>query len=594
MIPLRTFDLLERYISLFPEKCALSSKIDGRWVEYSGRQYADLSTKFCLGLIELGYKKADKVLSITNNRPEWNFVDMGISMAGMVHVPVYTSLSATEYHYIINHSDAKMVLVSDKSLYNCLKPICDSIDKVKHLLLFDRIENRPHWSEVVDKGSNCSEKTIRDSEKIKSAITGEDLASIIYTSGTTGTPKGVMLSHKNLVKNFLAAAEVFSLTADDRFLSILPLCHVGGRLGNYQTQYSGATIYYAENMGTIAANLKEIEATGFDAVPRILEKVYDGVISKGRALKGIKKKLFFWAVELGLRYQPFGLNSWIYYLKLKIADRLIFSKWRDALGGKARIVGCGGAALQPRLERVFWAAGLKIINMYGLTETSPIITINRQYKELCRLGSVGALIEGVEVKIAEDGEILCKGDNIMMGYYKDEELTKSVFDKDGWFMTGDVGSFVDNRFLQITDRKKEIFKLSSGKFIAPQVIENRMKESLFIDQIMVTGEHEKFASALIVPDFSFLKGWCKENGVEYGRDNCDTVSNEKVRAVLKSEVDLINSSLAEYERVLRIRVVPDIWSPATGELSASLKLKRSYIEKKYIDLIDNIYRRKAE
>ncbi len=341
----------------------------------------------------------------------------------------------------------------------------------------------------------------------------DDPASLIYTSGTTGRAKGVMLSHRNLVQNFLAAAEVFKIAPGDKFLSILPLCHVGGRMGNYQTQYSGTAIYYAENMGTIAANLKEIEASGFDAVPRILEKVYDNVIAKGKALKGMKKKIFFWAVGLGLKYKPFGQKSWFYYSKLRIANKLIFSKWREALGGKVKLVGCGGASLQARHERIFWAAGLKILNMYGLTETSPIITINRQEQPLCRLGSVGALIDGVEMKIADDGEILCRGHNVMMGYYKDKELTSQAIDEEGWFHTGDVGHIEDGTFLMVTDRKKDIFKLSNGKFVAPQIIENKLKESPFIDQVMVTGEHQKFASALLVPDFNYLKNWCIDNGL---------------------------------------------------------------------------------
>ena len=332
-------------------------------------------------------------------------------------------------------------------------------------------------------------------KKIKTNIDPETFATLIYTSGTTGKPKGVMLSHKNLVTNFISASSVFNLKPTDKYLSILPLCHVGGRMGNYQTQYSGASIYYAESMGTIAVNMQEIKPDGFDAVPRILEKFYDVIISKGKKLKGIKKSLFFRAVNLGLKYKPFGENGWFYEKRLRLADKLIFSKWRTALGGNVRIVGCGGASLQPRLERIFWAAGIKIINMYGLTETSPIITINRTYKGKLKLGSVGTVIEGVEVKIADDGEILCKGPNVMMGYYNDPELTKSAIDEEGWFHTGDIGYLDEDKFLMVTDRKKEIFKLSNGKFIAPQLIENIFKESNAIDQIMVVGEHEKFASA---------------------------------------------------------------------------------------------------
>ena len=589
MNPTRTFDLLDRYLEKFPGKCALSAKKEGQWIEYSAEEYSRISHSFCYGLIELGFRKGDKIITISNNRPEWNFVDMGISMAGGVHVPVYTSLSSDEYAYILNHSDARMVIVSDSKLYRLIKPVCDNTANIEHLFTFDEVEGARLWTEVNRDPEQCSLSTLDRVRELKKEISTEDLASIIYTSGTTGTPKGVMLSHKNLVRNFLAAAEVFGLTPDDRFLSILPLCHVGGRLGNYQTQFSGATIFYAENMGTIAINLKEIKATGFDAVPRILEKIYDTVISKGRALTGFKKTLFFWAVKLGLRYRLPGPGSIFYSFKLKIADRLIFTKWRDALGGHVRLVGCGGASLQPRLERIFWAAGLKILNMYGLTETSPIITINRQYKELCRLGSVGALIDGVEMKIAPDGEILCRGHNVMMGYYKDDELTRSVIDDEGWFSTGDVGRVEDNKFLYVTDRKKEIFKLTSGKYIAPQVIENKIKESPYVDQVMVIGEHQKFASSLIVPDFASLRELIKSEGIADTGDTGELINAPRVKEIFSCEIDKINRRLAEHERILRFRLVNDVWSPATGELSASLKLKRRVVETKYSDLVNSIY-----
>lgn len=588
----RTFDLLDRYMLQFADKKdVLASKVDGEWVYYSSRQYNEIAHQVAYGLLEMGYKKGDKIITISNNRPEWNFMDMGMAMIGVVHVPVYTSMTSDEYRYIFKHSESGMVIVSDKKLYDSIKPVCDEISNVKHVFSFDRIEGASHWMELVDKGKNCRKETIEEAEAIKESIKPDDMASLIYTSGTTGTAKGVMLSHKNMVSNFLAAADVFGLGTEDRFLSILPLCHVGGRLGNYQTQYSGAGIYYSESMGTIAANLQEIKATGLDAVPRILEKIFDNVIAKGKNLKGMKKSIFFWAVRLGLRYRPFGENGWLYYKKLKIADKLIFSKWRAALGGHARLVGCGGASLQPRLERVFWAAGLKILNMYGLTETSPIITINRQDAPLCRLGSVGALIEGVEMKIADDGEILCRGDNVMLGYYKDEELTKSVFDADGWFHTGDIGTIEDGKFLMVTDRKKEIFKLSSGKFIAPQVIENKIKESPFIDQVMVTGEHQKFASAILVPDVNYLKNWCKTKSFYSNQNISELIDLPEVQGVYGNEMSLLNKRLAESERIIKFRLVADEWSPAGGELSATLKLKRRMIETKYKELLDRIYRR---
>jgi long-chain acyl-CoA synthetase len=512
-----------------------------------------------------------------------------MSLAGVVHVPVYTSLNGQEYGYVMDHSDSKMVIISDQKLYDLILPEFRKQKKAEHMYTFDQIEGAAHWTEVVELGRKAGDEIKQKLDLIKAEVLPEDLVSIIYTSGTTGTAKGVMLSHKNLVSNFLAASKVFQLTPEDRYLAIIPVCHVGGRLGNYQTQYSGACIYYAENMGSIAANLKEIQATGFDAVPRILEKIYDNVISKGRSLEGMKKKIFFWAVELGLKYLPHGENGWFYYQKLKIADKMIFSKWREALGGHARIVGCGGAALQYRLERIFWASGLKIINMYGLTETSPIITINRMEKGSCRLGSVGTVIDGVELKIDDDGEVLCKGDCVMLGYYKDEAQTRSAFDGEGWFHTGDIGHLEDGKFLMITDRKKEIFKLSSGKFIAPQPIENLVKESAFIDQVMVVGEHQKFASALLVPDFKYLKEWCDERKIPNGRERKDLIALPEVITVFNEEIAKINQRLNDWERLKRVRIVPDDWSPATGELSASLKLKRKVVASRYEKLLESIY-----
>ena len=593
MKPTRTFDLLDRYLQLFPGRNALAEKKDGRWIFYTSEQYHETAHLFACGLLAMGFKQGDRVMTVTNNRPQWNFVDMGIALAGMVHVPVYTSLNGEEYRHILEHSGARMVMISDKKLYDLIQPSIKSLTGCEHLLTFDEIEGARNWSDVLEKGEEAGDETRKELESIKNRIIPSDIAALIYTSGTTGRSKGVMLSHENLVRTFLAAADVFKLTPDDRYLSIIPVCHVGGRMGNFQTQYSGACIYYAENMGTIAANLKEIRATGFDAVPRILEKIFDNVMAKGRSLQGMKKRLFFWAVDLGLRYRPFGENGWLYERKLKIADRLIFSKWREALGGEARLVGCGGASLQPRLERIFWACGLKIINIYGLTETSPIITINRQEKPFCRLGTVGAPIDGVEVKIAEDGEVLCRGHCVMLGYYRDEELTRSVIDEEGWFHTGDVGVMEDGLFLKITDRKKEIFKLSSGKFVAPQPIENHLKESGFIDQAMVVGEGEKFASALLVPDFKYLREWCNSREAPISGDNNELICHPDVISAFNQEIAGINRSLSDWERINRIRIVPDEWSTTSGELSASLKLKRHTVQERYADLIGSIYRRQS-
>jgi long-chain acyl-CoA synthetase len=584
----RTFDLLERYRELYDKDDALCFKQNGVWTKFSTREYIEYSYNFSYGLYDSGYRKGDKIITVSANRPEWNFVDMGMSMIGVVHVPVFTSLSTAEYDYIIRNSGARMVIISDKKLYKTIAPVLSDSTITARVFTFDEIPGARNWLEIVEKGKQCTEMTRQAVEQEKEGITPEDFATLIYTSGTTGTPKGVMLSQRNLVSNFISAASVFNLKPSDKYLSILPLCHVGGRMGNYQTQYSGSSIYYAESMGTIAANMKEIKPDGFDAVPRVLEKFYDVIISKGRELTGIKKTLFFWAVNLGLKYNPFGENGWLYERRHRIADKLIFSKWRQALGGNVKIVGCGGASLQPRLERVFWAAGIKIVNMYGLTETSPVITINRTEKGRVKLGSVGLPIGGVEVKIADDGEILCKGPNVMMGYYNDPELTKSAFDSEGWFRTGDIGHIDNDGFLMVTDRKKEIFKLSNGKFIAPQIIENVFKESPIIDQIMVIGEHEKFASALISPNFKYFDDWKKVNRVSFSSTE-ELIQLPEVLSFFTSEISKLNKRLSSFEGINRFRLVKDAWSPETGELSPTLKLRRQYVHEKYRSLVDQIY-----
>ncbi len=584
----RTFDLLERYAGLFNKEDALCCKQNGEWTKYSTSDYIDNSYNFSFGLLELGFSRGDKIMTVSNNRPEWNFVDMGMAMIGVVHVPVFTSLNSDEYHYILNHSDARMLIVSDRKLFRALKAALSGIERRIDVYSFDEIEEIKSWKEIIEAGKAASARHRSTVEEIKRSVRPDDFASLIYTSGTTGRPKGVKLTHRNMVSNFLAAASIFNLKQEDKYLSILPLCHVGGRLGNYQTQYSGTSIYYAESMGTIASNLQEIQADGFDAVPRVIEKFYDVIISKGNKLKGVKKSLFFWAVRLGLKYKPFGENGWFYDQKLKLADKLIFSKWREALGGRVRIVGCGGASLQSRLERIFWAAGIKIINMYGLTETSPIITINGTEKGKVKLGSVGTSIPGVEVRIADDGEILCKGPNVSPGYYKDPELTRAAYDGEGWFHTGDIGHFEDGKFLMVTDRKKEIFKLSNGKFIAPQIIENLFKELPMIDQIMVLGEHEKFASALISPNFRFFDEWKTSRNLSLS-DNGELISLPEIQTLFSSEIERMNRKLNPSERINRFRLVKDEWTPATGELSPTLKLRRHFINNKYKSIIDQVY-----
>ncbi len=586
----RTFDLLERYKENFVKDDALCFKQKGEWMKFSTQQYIDFSYHFSCGLYEAGFRKGDKIITVANNRPEWNFADLGMAMIGVIHVPVFASLSVSEYEYIIRDSGAGLVLVSDKKLYNTVSPALLPAGIADQIYTFDEVEGAKHWLEFVEKGKKCSPETTEAVRKLKESVIPGDIATLIYTSGTTGKPKGVMLSHSNLVTNFISAASVFNLKPTDKYLSILPLCHVGGRMGNYQTQYSGSSIYYAEHMGAIAANIKEIMPDGFDAVPRVLEKFFDVIISKGKGLTGIKKSIFFWAVKLGQRYNPYGENGWLYEQKMKIADSLIFSKWRQALGGNVNIVGCGGASLRPGLERVFWAAGIKIVNMYGLTETSPIITINRTEKGKVRLGSVGLPVEGVQVKIADDGEILCKGPNVMIGYYNDPVLTASAFDDEGWFRTGDIGYLDKDGFLMVTDRKKEIFKLSNGKFIAPQLIENIFKESPVIDQIMVIGEHEKFASALISPNFKYFEDWKTTKKVSF-INNEELIQLPQVQSYFSAEITKLNKRLSPTERINRFRLVKDEWSAETGELSPSLKLRRHFINEKYRSVVEQVYMR---
>ena len=583
----RTFDLLERYATNFSDKKdVFAGKVNREWVKHSVSDYIDNSNFVSYGLLALGLKKGDKVATITNNRPEWNFVDMGLSQSGLLHVPIFTTLNSEGYKEIFEHAGIKAAFVSDKKLYTIIKPLMPEL-----LFTFNEVEGAKHWTEVRDLGK---EKTAEFKDvviKTKKGTKPTDPVTLIYTSGTTGNPKGVLLSHWNLMSNAIAASKVFKLQPDQRYLSILPICHVGERLGCYQTQYSGCSIYYAENVASIANDLKDVKPHGFGAVPRILEKVYDRIISKGEKLTGIKKKLFFWAVDLGLKYKLEGNSLW-YKLQHKIADKLIFSKWREAVGGNIVSVGIGGAALQPRLEKVFWAAGIKLLNMYGLTETATIITQNRQHLPELRFGTVGSKIEGVELKIAADGEILCKGPNVMLGYYKNEEATKEVIDSNGWFHTGDIGVLDDGKFLRITDRKKEIFKLSNSIYISPQAIESLFKESVFIDQIMVIGDGEKFTSALLAPNFEALNEWCIRNKINID-SKPELINMPAVNQLYTGIVKEFNTRLSKDEQIKQFRIVSDDWTPDSGELSPTLKLKRRVLLDKYKELISDIFNKKA-
>ena len=584
----RTFDLLEHLRQNHNRADILVAKREGQWIKFSAEDYGRTSRRFSYGLMSLGFEKGDKIATISNNRPEWNMADMGMSMLGVVHVPVYPSLGEEEYKYILEHSDAKMLLVHDRATWQRLKPVVDAVG-LKHFYTFNYYEDLPHWSEVTKLGETARVKCKEELRRIKDSILPGDLASIIYTSGTTGMPKGVMLSHSNFMSNMKACAPLFPLESGDRILSFLPLCHVFERMVNYLFQFKGCSIHYAENIGTIAQNMVEIQAQAFATVPRVIERIYDKIVSKGEDLSGIKRLIFFQSLKLGEKFRVNGKHHFWYGLRLSLARKLVFSKWQKAFGGQLKFVVSGGAALQPRLSRLFFAADIPLLEGYGLTETSPVIAVNHLSQPDClHIGSVGPVLNNVAVKIDEDGEILVKGPNVMQGYYKAQDLTDEVIDAEGWFHTGDIGTLIKNRFLKITDRKKEMFKTSSGKYIAPQAIENLLKESFFIEQVMVVGENEKFASALLLPNFEYLHVWAHDNKIHF-RDNPELITLPKVLKQFQKEVDVYNKQLGKHEQIKRFRLVWEDWNSHTGELSPTLKLRRRVLYKKYAPVLREIY-----
>ncbi|MBN1985619.1 MAG: long-chain fatty acid--CoA ligase [Prolixibacteraceae bacterium] len=584
----RTFDILERYLEEFPREDALGGKKNGEWYTYSTEEYYEKSHLFAKGLLALGFKKGDKIATVTPNCPEWNFADMGMAMTGVVHVPVYPTIGEDEYKYILEHSEARMVIVGDKKLFEKIHPLANQISEIEHVYTFEEVEGARHYQEILDLGASKREELSGLLQELKDAVQPEDVATLIYTSGTTGVPKGVMLTQQNLVSNFVAHSKMHHLGKDHRVISFLPLCHVYERSVNYHFQYKGMGVYYVSSLAQILPALKEIKPHMFNSVPRLLEKVYDGFVSKGKELGGIKKALYFWALRLTKHFEfnrKYG--PWL-SLKIKIADKLIYSKWREALGGNIVYIVSGGAALQPRIARVFGMAGILNLEGYGLTETSPVIAVNNPALREMKVGTVGPVLEGFEVKFAEDGEILCKGPGVMKGYYKAPELTAEVIDEAGWFHTGDIGVLDEGKYLKITDRKKEIFKLSGGKYIAPQMIENKLKTSNLIEQVMVIGANEKFASALVSPNFPLLHDWCAENKIHY-ENNAELIQIPEVIEKIQKEVQIINKQLGSHEQINRIRLVCEEWTPATGELSPTLKLRRNMVAVKYQHLIDDIY-----
>lgn len=567
---------------------SLVTKQGGEWIKTSTEEYISKANAISRALLKIGVQKNDKIAIIsTNNRTEWNIMDIGILQTGAQTIPIYPTISEEDYEYILNHSESIYCFVSDEEVLKKVNAIKKNVSSLKEVYSFNSIEGCKNWTELLELGKDESNQS--DVENCKNKVKPGDLATIIYTSGTTGKPKGVMLSHKNIVSNVISSAPRIPFEkGNSRALSFLPVCHIFERMILYLYQYYGVSIYFGESIEKISDNIKEVQPNVMSAVPRLLEKVYDSIYAKGTQLTGIKKKLFFWAIELGLRYEPYGANGWWYEFQLKIARKLIFSKWKEGLGGNLDLMVSGSAALQPRLARVFAAAQIPVMEGYGLTETSPVITVNDMRNFGFKVGTVGKVIEGVKIKIAKDGEILCKGPNVMMGYYKNEELTAEVMSKN-YFHTGDIGEIDAEGFLKITDRKKEMFKTSGGKYIAPQIIENTMKQSRFIEQIMVVGEGQKMPGAIIQPSFDFIKEWAKMHQISIGNSNEEIVTNEKVIERIQEEVDKLNEKFGNWEKIKRFELTPDVWSIDGGHLTPTLKLKRKIVMEKYSDLFQKIY-----
>jgi long-chain acyl-CoA synthetase len=581
----RLFDIPYHQLKNYPKSDMFSTKANGIWTPISTTDFLKLVSRTAKGLIALGINPGDKIGIISTNRFEWNALDIAALEIGAIVVPIYPNISAEDYMYIFNDSKIKLCVVGDSALYSKINNLKSQLPNLESLFSFTKEDSIPYWTEI-----HINESTISDAAvlSIKEKIQNSDLATIIYTSGTTGNPKGVMLSHNNILSNVVACIDRMPCDENSRVLTFLPVCHVYERMLHYLYMYMGCSIYFAESMDTIGENIKEVKPHMFTAVPRLIEKVYEKIISKGEELTGVKRKLFFWAVKLGEQYDVINRSFW-YNFKLTIARKLIFSKWQEALGGNTRAIVSGSAALQPKLAKMFLAADITILEGYGLTETSPVISVNC-IKNGIRIGTVGTLIHDVKVKIAEDGEILVKGPNVMMGYYNLPEKTAEDIDSEGWFHTGDIGTFIEGKFLKITDRKKEIFKTSGGKYIIPQAMENKFKESRFIEQIMVLGEGEKFPGALIVPNFNYIREWSanKKLNIE-DKSNSGLISNKEIQNRIQQEVDSYNQHYGGFEQIKRYSLLDHEFSVEEGELTPTLKLKRKIILAKYIKEIKQIY-----
>ena len=577
----RLFELPYYQLEKYPQEIAFSDKRNGKWVATSTKEYIDKANSLSRGLLNLGIKQGDKIALISNNRTEWNICDIGIQQIGAIGVPVYPTISPDDYAYIFKDAEIKLCIVADKDLFDKVSQIKSQVPSLTEIYTFEEVGGAKNWDELLEKPSDEFDSEI---DTRKNQIKGDDLVTLIYTSGTTGNPKGVMLTHNNILSNVRGSQPRIPVDYHDTALSFLPVCHVYERMILYLYQSLGVSIYFAESIEAVGDNLREIKPQVFTAVPRLLEKVYDKIIAKGDDLSGVKRKLFFWAVEVGNQHNPGELG-----FKLKIARKLIFSKWQEALGGNVKIIACGSAALQPRLARIFSAAGIPVAEGYGLTETSPVLTVNYLGDGNMKFGTTGKALNNVQLKIAEDGEILAKGPNVMVGYYNQPEKTAEEYTEDGWFKTGDIGELDSDGFLTITDRKKEMFKTSGGKYIAPQVMENKFKESRFIEQIMVIGEGQKHASALIVPAMEFIKEWCKRKKIDCGQTDSEIVKCEEVIARIEKEVNHYNERFGNWEKLKRFELIDHQWTVESGELTPTMKPKRKVVKAAYADLIEKIY-----
>jgi long-chain acyl-CoA synthetase len=582
----RLFDLLDNYAEKYPRQdAALACKRNGVWKKFSVGEYLELTNAVSYGMMALGVRPGDKVGIVSGNRPEWNMIDFAAMQIGAVSTPIYPTISQDDYRHILNHAEMKIIFIEGKELHKKLNPILPSIKSLKHIITFSQHgEGYKCFDQLVETGRQNPQPTAL--EAMKRSIKPADVATIIYTSGTTGVPKGVMLSHSNIIDNFKNVAEI-PAAWNNKALSFLPICHAYERMLVYLYHYLGMSIYYVESLATISQNIKEVNPTMMSCVPRLLEKIYDKLYSSGAGLSFTKRTIYYWAFNLATKYQ-IDSNSRMYKIKHSIADKLIYSQWRKAIGGNFDIVVSGGSAIQSHIAAFFSAIGMPVFEGYGLSETSPVIAVSRRGRNQRRFGTVGLPLPGVEVKISDENEILCRGHNVMAGYYKDPELTAKVIDADGWFHTGDTGKFTPDGLLIITGRLKNIFKTSFGKYVNPEVIESKFSESHFIENIVVFGENRKFAAALIVPDFQYLKTWCAANGVAY-TNNAAIITDPEVKKQIGEEVKNLNRFFGDYEQIKRYQLIADEWSVANGMLSPTLKVKRNVIAQHYADVVEKLF-----